>query len=133
MIAVVKGFLRSLGYGDSTVNLLLTDDATLRELNGRYRGIAAPTDILSWSYRDDQAEPELLGELERSELLVNGISPFSNSSSSRGCQRRRNFSASAITFSRRSPSRVSPKRALSSVFTAAFQSFEFIDLPVPKV
>ena len=59
----VAGFLGALGHGDAGVNLLLADDKLLRELNTRYRGRAAPTDILSWSYLDDESEPGLLGEM----------------------------------------------------------------------
>lgn len=40
------------------VNLLLADDATLAELNGRFRDNPKPTDILSWSY-----EGEIFGEM----------------------------------------------------------------------
>lgn len=63
LIAVVKGFLRGLGQGHCAVNLLFADDAALQELNARYRGISAPTDILSFSYREHQVEPGLLGEM----------------------------------------------------------------------
>ncbi len=71
-------FLRGLGHGSRGVSVLLADDATLAGLNRAYRGRDAPTDVLSWSYRDDEAVPGLLGDLAvslervRAQARVNG-------------------------------------------------------------
>jgi probable rRNA maturation factor len=40
--------LRELGVEDWEVSLVLCNDAFIRELNARYRGLAAPTDVLSF-------------------------------------------------------------------------------------
>ncbi len=74
LIAAVGSFLESLGHGQGGVNLLLADDAVLRELNRRYRALDAPTDVLSWSYledgAEDGAEAELLGEVLLGEIAL---------------------------------------------------------------
>ena len=50
------------------VSLLLTDDATVRELNREYRGLDATTDVLSFSFEHwgqwegDEDAPETAGE-----------------------------------------------------------------------
>lgn len=41
--------LAALGHAGSEVSIRLTDDAAIAELNGRYRGRPAPTDVLSFS------------------------------------------------------------------------------------
>ena len=56
--AAVAGFVAELGYAGWGVSLLLADDPTLHELNRGHRGRDAPTDVLSWSYRESpQAVP----------------------------------------------------------------------------
>ncbi len=70
LVAAVGSFLESLGRGQDGVNLLLADDAVLRELNRRYRDLDAPTDVLSWSYLEDGAEAELLGEVLLGEIAL---------------------------------------------------------------
>lgn len=42
------------------VEITLTDDATIADLAGRYRGSPYPTDVLAFSYDDD---PRLAGEV----------------------------------------------------------------------
>jgi len=37
---------------DAQVDLLLTDDSTVQDLNLRYRGLDKPTDVLSFAQRD---------------------------------------------------------------------------------
>lgn len=51
---------------EAQVSVLLTDDATMAELNRTYRGREGPTDVLSFSQRegeDDPAGVELLGDV----------------------------------------------------------------------
>jgi probable rRNA maturation factor len=48
------------------VSILLVDDAAMRELNARYRGIAKPTDVLSFAQEqefDFPGTPKLLGDI----------------------------------------------------------------------
>jgi probable rRNA maturation factor len=47
---------RSAGRGGGGVDLVVVDDAFIRELNRRYRGIDRPTDVLSFSYDGDGEE-----------------------------------------------------------------------------
>jgi probable rRNA maturation factor len=58
--------LRSLACAGSELSLSLADDDEIAELNRRYRGIAAPTDVLSFSLLEgDCAEHRgrLLGDV----------------------------------------------------------------------
>ncbi len=73
LIAAVESFLETLGHGQGGVNLLLADDAVLRELNRRHRKLDAPTDVLSWSYLEDGAGAELLGAESPGEGLLGEI------------------------------------------------------------
>ena len=50
---------------DVEVSVVLTDDREIRELNARYRGVDAPTDVLSFALEEGEkarAEEELEGE-----------------------------------------------------------------------
>ncbi len=40
-------------FGAVELSLVITDDAEMRELNRRYRGIDAPTDVLSFSQQEE--------------------------------------------------------------------------------
>ena len=42
-----------LGLSDSEVSVLLCDDATILDLNSKYRKINKPTDVLSFSQREN--------------------------------------------------------------------------------
>ena len=58
--------LRALDRGDAELSVTLVDDSTMRVLNARYRGIDAPTDVLSFSLLEgDHAERRggLLGDV----------------------------------------------------------------------
>lgn len=52
---------------DTEVSILLTDDESITMLNGEYRGLREPTDVLSFSQHegDDEFAPEenLLGDI----------------------------------------------------------------------
>lgn len=52
---------------DPSLTLVITDNAVMQELNAQYRGIDAPTDVLSFENRPDPEFPEL-DEAERSHL-----------------------------------------------------------------
>jgi probable rRNA maturation factor len=58
------GFLRqvggSLGHEAVTVNLVVVDDLYIRELNREFRDIDKPTDVLSFSYLEDDG-PSSIG------------------------------------------------------------------------
>jgi len=44
--------LTTCAIRDGLLSLVITDDATVRELNQTYRGIDAPTDVLSFAHQD---------------------------------------------------------------------------------
>ena len=54
-------YLEALGLDGVLVNLLLASDATLADLNQRFRQKPQPTDVLSWRYADDPQD-DLLEE-----------------------------------------------------------------------
>jgi probable rRNA maturation factor len=49
--------LEKLGIDNWEVSILFCDDSFIAELNARYRGIAAPTDVLSFSQAGGEASP----------------------------------------------------------------------------
>lgn len=51
--------LAALGRGDAELSLVLADDAFVRPLNLEWRGIDAPTDVLSFP----QDDPHVLGDV----------------------------------------------------------------------
>ena len=58
--------LRELGEARSELSIALVDDDAIRELNERYRGIAKPTDVLSFSLVEGEhadARGALLGDV----------------------------------------------------------------------
>ncbi len=61
--ACLEQFLHTLNYEDRYVSLYFTDDEEIRDLNHRYRGKDRPTDILSWSYWEEDPHSECLGEM----------------------------------------------------------------------
>jgi probable rRNA maturation factor len=46
--------LRELSHGRSELSIALVDDATIADLNARYRGAPGPTDVLAFSLLDGE-------------------------------------------------------------------------------
>ena len=69
LVEVAAATLRHQGLARGAITLLLTDDATIQELNRTYRAVDAPTDVLSFpNQRPDadellQLPPELAAEM----------------------------------------------------------------------
>ncbi len=59
----IQQFLKILGYPDRYISLYFTNDTEILELNQRYRNQNKPTDILSWSYWEDDQDSAILGEI----------------------------------------------------------------------
>jgi probable rRNA maturation factor len=55
-IARLERAARSADRGGGGVDLVVVDDAYIKDLNQRYRGIDRPTDVLSFSYTGDGGE-----------------------------------------------------------------------------
>lgn len=68
---VAEGTLTRFGCAGAEAGITLADDAYLHELNREYRGVDAPTDVLSFALREavpaepahGEAGPELLGDV----------------------------------------------------------------------
>jgi len=66
--AVVLAALALEGRRPGEIAVVLTDDAALRELNRRWRGLDRATDVLSFGYDeggDDEVEGDVVVSLER--------------------------------------------------------------------
>jgi probable rRNA maturation factor len=64
--SLASRLLRELGCPRAELSIALVDDATIADLNARYRGVAAPTDVLSFSLREGsfaQHRGVLLGDV----------------------------------------------------------------------
>lgn len=55
LTAVIAAALADEGQEEAEVTLVVTDDAVVAALNERYRGVAGPTDVLSFSAREPAA------------------------------------------------------------------------------
>lgn len=53
LAVVVASALRRAGLERAALSIVLTDDATVRHLNLAYRGVDAPTDVLSFAAQDE--------------------------------------------------------------------------------
>lgn len=51
-----RRLLLAEGMKDAEVSVLLSDDAAVHDLNRRYRGYDKPTDVLSFSLRENRAD-----------------------------------------------------------------------------
>jgi len=66
--ALVKSALAGEGRGVGDVALVLADDALLRDLNRRYRGLDRATDVLSFDFgagRPDRIDGDVVVSLDR--------------------------------------------------------------------
>ncbi len=61
---VVARLLETEGSGQAEVSILLTDDATVRELNAAYRRQDKPTDVLSFSLRERGSREPRIGSTQ---------------------------------------------------------------------
>lgn len=62
----VERILTHLGQGEAEISLVLANDRQIRELNESYRGIPAPTDVLSFPMGEGggwEPNPHLLGDV----------------------------------------------------------------------
>jgi probable rRNA maturation factor len=70
LVAVATATLRHLQIPAATLTIVVTDDETVQRLNLEYRGVDAPTDVLSFAAQESVPDgptlilpPELAGEL----------------------------------------------------------------------
>ncbi len=60
----VAAALQLLGCEDASLTVVITDDESVRHLNQQYRGVDAPTDILSFSAQEDDSLVDLPPEMQ---------------------------------------------------------------------
>ncbi|HZT42099.1 MAG TPA: rRNA maturation RNase YbeY [Chthonomonadaceae bacterium] len=58
-----RRLLAAEGMANAEVSVVLSDDAAVHDLNRRYRGMDKPTDVLSFSQREQTAEGPPLPDL----------------------------------------------------------------------
>ena len=63
LVKILQNFLEILGHAERELSIYFTDDDEIQKLNHSHRGLNKPTDILSWSYWEDDPNSEILGEL----------------------------------------------------------------------
>jgi probable rRNA maturation factor len=61
MRAAAAEVLRQAGKSSAALTIAVTDDDYVRQLNREYRGIDAPTDVLSFGSEPDEPEDETIG------------------------------------------------------------------------
>jgi probable rRNA maturation factor len=61
---IAKKTIEFVGAKDKSINIVLADDALVQELNRRYRGIDAPTDVLSFPYEEEDLWGEVVISLD---------------------------------------------------------------------
>ena len=61
MIAAAAEVLRQAGKSSAALTIAITDDDYVRQLNREYRGIDAPTDVLSFGSEPDEPASETVG------------------------------------------------------------------------
>lgn len=61
----LENICRSLEPAEATVSVVVVDDAFIQDLNARFRGKDRPTDVITFSYLDDEAQEhdDLAGEV----------------------------------------------------------------------
>lgn len=65
-----KLVLEARGIDNWELSILLTDDSTIRELNRHYRGVDAPTDVLSFSQDPDYASAAGEGNTPAGDVVI---------------------------------------------------------------
>lgn len=60
---VLEIFLKTLNQSNKSLSLYITDNDEIQVLNKEYRQKDKPTDILSWSYYEEDKQSTMLGEL----------------------------------------------------------------------
>ena len=60
---ILQDFLTHLFEGERSLSVYLTDDEEIHQFNLKQRGMDRPTDILSWSYYEEDPEVEWVGDL----------------------------------------------------------------------
>lgn len=62
-----------LGPRDAGVDVILTDDAFIRKINREYRGTDAPTDVISFSYMEENGTEPLVDPSRNHDNLAGEI------------------------------------------------------------
>jgi probable rRNA maturation factor len=72
--ATLRGIAEALGESRAPVDLIVVDDGAIRVINRDFRGLDRPTDVISFSYRDESGsalwKEELAGEIYVSHQTV---------------------------------------------------------------
>jgi probable rRNA maturation factor len=66
LVELIREISRSLGPANVTVNLVIVDDHYIREINREFRKTDRPTDVISFSYINDEGPrtgDDLVGEV----------------------------------------------------------------------